>query len=136
MKKIVLATGNEHKAEEFRDLFAGSKFKVLSAKKYGGMPKVIETETPSQTNAYLKAYALFKQLKKKHWVIADDSGLEVDYLDGAPGIYSARYAGTEATDAENVDKLLRNLEGISESKDKQGFDVYCALSIRWWHLLF
>ena len=64
------------------------------------MPKVIEDGNTFQTNAYLKAYALFKQLKKKHWVIADDSGLEVDCLDGAPGIYSARYAGTEANDAK------------------------------------
>ena len=127
MKNIVLATGNEHKAEEFRDLFAGSKFKVLSAKKYGGMPKVIEDGKTFQTNAYLKAYALSKQLKKKHWVIADDSGLEVDCLDGAPGIYSARYAGTEASDAENVDKLLSNLEGISESKRQARFRCVLCL---------
>ena len=127
MKKIVLATGNEHKTEEFRDLLAGSKFKVLSAKKYGGMPKVIEDGNTFQTNAYLKAYSLFKQLKKKHWVIADDSGLEVDYLYGAPGIYSARYAGTEASDSENVDKLLKNLKGISESERKASFRCVLCL---------
>ncbi len=127
MKKIVLATGNEHKAEEFRDLFAGSKFKVLSAKKYGGMPKVIEDGNTFQKNAYLKAYSLFKQLKKKHWVIADDSGLEVDYLDGAPGIYSARYAGTEASVSENVDKLLKNLEAIPESERKASFRCILCL---------
>ena len=85
------------------------------------MPKVVEDGNTFQTNAYLKAYSLFKQLKKKHWVIADDSGLEVDYLYGGAGIYSARYAGTEASDSENVDKLLKNLEGISESERKASF---------------
>ena len=127
MKKIVLATGNEHKAGEFKDLFTDSKFKVLSAGKYGGMPKVIEDGRTFQTNAYLKAYALSKQLKKKHWVIADDSGLEVDCLDGAPGIYSARYAGTEASDTDNVDKLLRDLEGISGSKRQARFRCVLCL---------
>ena len=127
MKKIVLATGNEHKAEEFEELFADSKFKVLSAGKYGGMPKVIEDGKTFQTNAYLKAYALSKQLKKKHWEIADDSGLEVDCLDGAPGIYSARYAGTEASDTDNVDKLLRDLEGISGSKRQARFRCVLCL---------
>ena len=127
MRKIVLATGNQHKADEFKDLFADSKFKVLSAQKYGGMPKVIEDGKTFQTNAYLKAYALYKQLKKKHWVIADDSGLEVDSLNGAPGIYSARYAGAKASDTDNVYKLLRNLEGISESKRQARFRCVLCL---------
>ena len=65
MIKMVLATGNEHKAEEFEDLFAGSKFKVFSAAKFGGMPKVIENGKTFQSNAYLKAFALSKQLKNK-----------------------------------------------------------------------
>ena len=98
MKKIVLATGNDHKTEEFNDLFADSEFKILSAVKFGEMPEVIEDGNTFQSNAYLKAYALSKQIDKKHWVIADDSGLEVDHLAGAPGIYSARYAGVGASD--------------------------------------
>ena len=127
MIKMVLATGNEHKAEEFEDLFAGSKFKVFSAAKFGGMPKVIENGKTFQSNAYLKAFALSKQLKKKHWVIADDSGLEVDYLDGAPGIYSARYAGTKASDSDNLDKLLTNLDGVSKSKRQARFRCVLCL---------
>lgn len=127
MKEIVLATGNNHKAEEFKDLFSDSKFKVLSAMKYGGMPDVEESGQTFQANAYLKAYALSKQLKKKNWVIADDSGLEVDYLDGAPGIYSARYAGAEASDTDNVDKLLTALKGIPESSRRARFRCVLCL---------
>ena len=91
------------------------------------MPKVIEDGNTFQTNAYLKAYALFKQLKKKHWVIADDSGLEVDCLYGAPGIYSARYAGTEASDTENVDKLLREFRRYFRIKRKARFRCVLCL---------
>lgn len=127
MKKIVLATGNDHKVEEFKDLFINGEFKVLSANKYGGMPEVIENGKSFHSNAYLKAYALSKQLKKKHWVIADDSGLEVDYLDGAPGIYSARYAGAQASDMDNVDKLLTALLGISKSKRRARFRCVLCL---------
>ena len=127
MIKMVLASGNEHKAEEFEDLFAGSKLKVLSAAKFGGMPKVIENGKTFQSNAYLKAFALSKQLKKKHWVISDDSGLEVDYLDGAPGIYSARYAGAKASDSDNLDKLLADLDGVSKSKRQARFRCVLCL---------
>ena len=127
MIKMVLASGNEHKAEEFEDLFAGSKLKVLSAAKFGGMPKVIENGKTFQSNAYLKAFALSKQLKKKHWVISDDSGLEVDYLDGAPGIYSARYAGTKASDSDNLYKLLADLDGVSKSKRQARFRCVLCL---------
>lgn len=127
MSKIVLATGNKHKAEEFKDLFSGSKFKLLSAGKFGGMPKVKENGYTFHANAYLKAFALSKQLKKKHWVIADDSGLEVDFLGGEPGIYSARYAGVTASDTENVEKLLANLKGVSKSKRRSRFRCVLCL---------
>lgn len=127
MKNLVLATGNNHKAEEFKDLFTHCEFKILSANKYGGMPEVIEDGKSFQANAYLKAYALSKQLKKKHWVIADDSGLEVDYLDGAPGIYSARYAGAKASDMDNVNKLLGALSGVSKSKRRARFRCVLCL---------
>ena len=127
MKKIVLATGNDHKTEEFNDLFADSEFKILSAVKYGGMPEVIEDGNTFQSNAYLKAYALSKQIDKKHWVIADDSGLEVDHLAGAPGIYSARYAGVGASDIENMDKLLKNLKGLSKSERRARFRCVLCL---------
>lgn len=127
MKKIVLATGNDHKTEEFNDLFADSEFKILSAVKFGGMPEVIEDGNTFQSNAYLKAYALSKQIDKKHWVIADDSGLEVDHLAGAPGIYSARYAGVGASDIENMDKLLKNLKGLSKSERRARFRCVLCL---------
>lgn len=127
MKKIVLATGNDHKTEEFNDLFADSEIKILSAVKFGGMPEVIEDGNTFQSNAYLKAYALSKQIDKKHWVIADDSGLEVDHLAGAPGIYSARYAGVGASDIENMDKLLKNLKGLSKSERRARFRCVLCL---------
>lgn len=109
---LILATGNFHKVKEFERLFAGSSFSVLSAEACGGMPKVDETGTTFAENAKLKAKALRALAPSNAWVLADDSGLEVDALDGAPGIYSARYAGAQANDRENIEKLLNALKDV------------------------
>jgi XTP/dITP diphosphohydrolase len=75
-----------------------------------------ETGTTFAANARLKAEGIFDALGRRYAVLADDSGLAVDALDGAPGVYSARYAGDDATDEENVRKLLRELRGVVDRR--------------------
>ena len=108
---LLLATGNTHKSREFQELL-GDDFQIsdLSSLPPVEMPK--ETGTTFEQNAVLKAASVSKIVGQL--VIADDSGLEVDALGGAPGIYSARYAGEYASDAANIDKLLRELRNIEK----------------------
>ncbi|MAH39785.1 MAG: non-canonical purine NTP pyrophosphatase, partial [Puniceicoccaceae bacterium] len=80
-----------------------------------------------QANAYLKAAALSQKLKKSHWVLSDDSGLEVDFLKGAPGIFSARYAGAQASDEENVEKLIDALKGLPKRQRRARFRCVLCL---------
>jgi XTP/dITP diphosphohydrolase len=111
MRQLIIATGNVHKVEEFDLLLAGCGFAVQSAKVCGGMPEVVEDGATFAANARLKALALRAIAPADAWIVADDSGLEVDALEGAPGIYSARYAGEGASDLDNLNKLL---EALSE----------------------
>ncbi len=107
--QLIIASGNAHKVEEFEQLLTGINFQVSSAKVCGGMPEVEENGGSFVANAQIKAEALRAIASSEAWVMADDSGLEVDALDGAPGVYSARYAGPDASDADNVAKLLEAL---------------------------
>ncbi|MFC4992196.1 RdgB/HAM1 family non-canonical purine NTP pyrophosphatase [Rubritalea tangerina] len=102
---ILIATGNSHKTEEIGAIL-GSQFSVsdLNGKNF---PKVDETGTTFLENATLKAVEISKRTDA--WVLSDDSGLEVDALNGEPGVYSARYAGEEGNDAANNAKLLNEL---------------------------
>ncbi len=109
MRQLIIATGNAHKVAEFDQLLAGCGFKVCSAQVCGGMPHVVEDGDSFEANAALKARALRRLAPEDAWVVSDDSGLEVDALGGAPGIYSARYAGEGAADGENLSKLLREM---------------------------
>ncbi len=111
-----LATSNDHKITEFRRLLADrglTGISVRGAAELGGMPPVAETASGFAGNARLKARALRERAGRRGWVLADDSGLEVDALAGAPGVRSARYAGENASDPENNARLLRELEGVS-----------------------
>ncbi len=110
MKQLIVASGNAHKVEEFDGLLDDCGFEVLSAKVCGGMPDVLEDGDTFEANARIKALALRAIVPKEAWIVSDDSGLEVDALDGAPGIYSARYAGEGASDLHNLNKLLLELE--------------------------
>ena len=112
MPQLIIATGNPHKVEEFELLLEGIGFEVCSAKACGGMPEVDENGDTFAANAQLKAEALRKIAPADAWVLADDSGLEVDALDGAPGIYSARYAGADASDGDNLAKLLDTIKKV------------------------
>ncbi len=108
MKTICIASNNQHKVEEIKALLDG-KYKILSLDEING-PKDIEETAPSlEGNSRIKAKYI-----KDHYgydCIADDSGLEVEALNGEPGVYSARYAGLPKDDQKNIDKLLSNLEG-------------------------
>ena len=109
MIEIVVATRNEHKTREIQHIL-GPEFTVRDLTAHPELPEIEETGKSFEENAKLKALATSKELPGL--VIADDSGLEVDALGGAPGIYSARYAGTNATEREKIDKLLKDLSRV------------------------
>lgn len=108
IKKIVLASGNSGKVKEFSELFSTRKIQIEPQSNYA-VDSVPETGTTFVENAIIKAR--HAATKTGMPVIADDSGLVVDALGGAPGIYSSRYAGEHAADADNVKKLLGALKG-------------------------
>jgi XTP/dITP diphosphohydrolase len=108
MHKILIATGNSHKTEEFRQLL-GPGWIVEDLKQHSDLISPEETGATFAENAAIKALAASTALGADWMVLADDSGLEVDALEGAPGVYSARFAGEGATDAENRTKLKTEL---------------------------
>lgn len=105
--RIALASGNAHKLRELRDLLPGWEIEPLETAQ---APE--ETGETFYENAALKARFGRAAATSGAWVLAEDSGLEVDGLDGRPGVRSARYAGADATDEENVARLLEELEGV------------------------
>jgi len=106
-KELVLATGNQGKVAEFSKLLQGLFENVISLKELDNPPDVIEDGSTFRDNALKKARAIAEYSGKL--TLADDSGLEVDALDGEPGVYSARYSGENATDKSNIEKLLSSL---------------------------
>ena len=108
MAILYVSTKNAHKLKEISDIFSASDYEIKS---FPNMPEIEETGTTFEENASIKAKEL--SLLTDSFVIADDSGLCVDALDGAPGIYSARYAGNGGDEANNR-KLLETMKGISE----------------------
>ncbi len=125
---IVLATRNQGKVAELRELLSGFGETVLDMSAFPGVPEVEETENTLEGNARRKARLTCSATGKV--VIADDSGLEVDYLRGEPGVYSARYSGgpgLPATDAGNMAKVLHKLEGVPQEKRTCRFHTVLAL---------
>ena len=104
-----VSTKNVHKVREIGAIL-GNSFLVSDLSGLAGIPEIEETGETFEENATLKAVAVSRFCEG--WVIADDSGLEVDALGGAPGVYSARYSGKGATDAENNALVLRNLQNV------------------------
>ena len=113
MQKIVLASGNAGKLREFNQVLAGLDFQVLPQSLFA-VGEVEETGLTFVENAILKARHVSQVSGLP--ALADDSGLEVDFLQGAPGIYSARFSGADATDARNNAKLLELLADVPEAK--------------------
>lgn len=122
-KLLVLATTNQNKVREFRQFLSEFPVTVKSLSDFGPLPGVIEDGSTFDENAYKKAHHYAKVLGVP--AIADDSGLVVDALNGAPGVRSARYAGEDASDQDNCRKLLAEMEGQGNRKAS----FVCVLSI-------
>jgi XTP/dITP diphosphohydrolase len=122
---LLVSTKNMHKMREIRAIL-GPSFQVSDLSALATMPEIEETGETFEDNATLKAVAVSQIYDG--WVIADDSGLEVDALGGAPGVYSARYSGKEATNAGNNALLLKNLESISGKDRKARFRCVIVLA--------
>jgi XTP/dITP diphosphohydrolase len=125
MKELVVATGNKGKLREFAELLKGVVDVILSPADFPGFPDVEEDGESFEANAIKKARsaALFTGRP----VLADDSGLSVDYLEGRPGVYSARFAGEGASDADNNARLLRELDGVPAGQRTAAFHCVIAL---------
>jgi len=125
MKKILIATNNKGKAKDFETLFGPFGFEVKTLNDLDQDIDVEETGVTFEENAILKAETVSKLLGIM--VIADDSGLEIDSLHGAPGVYSARYAGEPKNDEANIDKVLSELQGVP--KEERTARFRCVLAV-------
>ena len=111
MKQLVLATNNEHKIREIRSLLKALPLELLTLRDIPNFPPLVEDGETFQDNALRKAVTVFQHANLP--ALADDSGLEVFYLNMEPGVYSARYSGPNATDAQNNEKLLQAMRGVA-----------------------
>ncbi len=126
MFKLVVGTNNAKKLVELRLLLPADRIDLLTLADFSHSIEVDETGSTFAENAALKATLQAKHLKQ--WVLAEDSGLTVDALDGAPGVYSARYAGNHGDDEANNDKLLVALRGVPDQDRTAHFNSYLCLS--------
>ncbi|MED1917249.1 XTP/dITP diphosphatase [Bacillus thuringiensis] len=126
-KKVVLATRNQGKVKEFNRLFAAAGWEGISLTEFDGVPEVVEDKDTFEGNALKKAIEISTYLNMP--ALGDDSGLEVDALEGRPGVYSARFAGEDATDEQNWRKLLKELEEVSTQERTARFRCTLALVI-------
>lgn len=110
--KLIIASNNAGKIREFRELLSPFGFEVISMREAGFNDEIIEDGETFEENAHIKARAVYEALKLP--TIADDSGLEIDFLNGAPGVYSARYAGENASDKERCAKVLEEMHGVAK----------------------
>ena len=125
MNTFVLASKNKHKAEEIKTIL-GADFDVITQTEAGaGDISVVEDGKTFEENAVKKAETIMRATKRP--TIADDSGLCVDFLGGAPGVYTARYAGEDATDQENIEKLMAALDGVNF--DKRAAKFVCVIAL-------
>ena len=125
MKRVIIATKNKGKAKDFEAIFNPFGFEVLTLHDVADDMDIEETGTTFEENAILKAEALAERLQT--FVIADDSGLAIDALNGAPGVYSARFAGEEKSDEANMEKVLTELKNVEDSKRTARF--CCAIAL-------
>lgn len=131
MKKFILASNNQKKIKEIKEILKDLNLDVKSLKDENIDIDVIEDGTTFKENANKKAGEIRDYLNKRgeedFVVMADDSGLEVDYLNGEPGVYSARYSGEHGNDEKNNEKLLLNLKGVP--REKRGAKFVCHLTL-------
>ena len=125
MIELLVGTTNQKKFAEVQAFLGPLPLRILSLKSLGNWPAIVEDGTTFEDNALKKARTLAEYTG--YLTLADDSGLEVDALGGAPGIYSARYCGEESNDHKNNEKLLHELRGVPEEKRTARF--ICALAL-------
>ncbi|MEM7519183.1 MAG: RdgB/HAM1 family non-canonical purine NTP pyrophosphatase [Planctomycetota bacterium] len=123
--QLLLASGNQKKLAELRRIATPLGVEVLSPADVGGLPEVVEDGATFAANAAKKAASGARHAGL--WTLADDSGLSVDALDGAPGVFSARYAGTHGDDEANNAKLLSELQHVPD--EGRGAEFLCALAL-------
>lgn len=124
-KTIIIATHNKGKAKEFKSLFDEYGYTVKTLHDFPEIGDVAETGTTFSENALQKATFISQELDTI--VLADDSGLEVDALNGAPGVYSARFAGEHGNDKKNNEKLLADLKNVP--KEQRTANFHCTLAL-------
>jgi XTP/dITP diphosphohydrolase len=110
--EIILATHNSDKCKELQDTFINTKIHVYTLKNFPEIGEIIEDGDTLESNAFIKSRTVYNLTKIP--TISDDTGLEVDALNGAPGVYSARYAGKECSYSDNVNKLLLDMQNVDE----------------------
>lgn len=126
MKELILASSNPHKIEEIYDILKNLDYKILSLEEVGlGGLDIIEDGDTFEANSLIKAKTIYEKTLKP--AIGDDSGLMVDYLNGEPGVFSARYSGEDKNYEANNTKLLKNLEGIPMEKRSAKFVTVITL---------
>ena len=124
--EVILASNNKNKLKEIQEKLEKFDIKVVSQKEAGFDIEVDETGTTFEENAILKAETIYKMCNKP--VIAEDCGLEVDFLDGKPGVYSHRFAGENATDEDRVNKILDLMKDVEDEKRTARFrGVICYI---------
>ncbi len=123
--RLIIATGNEDKVREIDEILEGTGFEAISMKQAGFNPDIVEDGTTFEENALKKAMAVHEL--SGEYVMADDSGLCIDALDGAPGIYSARFCGEDSTYEEKFRKIFEMLADVPE--DKRTAQFVCAIAV-------
>ena len=126
MTRLVIATRNAHKTREFAQLL-GNNFEIVDLNSFPHIETIEETGQSFEENAITKAVQVSRKIVDL--VVADDSGLEVDVLEGAPGVFSARYAGKRASDEENVTKLLADLKKVGVRAQQPLARFRCVLAL-------
>lgn len=124
MKRMIFATGNENKMKEIREILGALPLEILSMKEAGISADIVEDGNTFEENALIKARAICKLAGEM--VLADDSGLEIDYLNKEPGIYSARYMGEDTSYHIKNKSLIDRLEGVPDEKRTARF--VCAIA--------
>lgn len=126
MRRLVLATRNNGKIREIRAILADLPLEIVDLRAYPDAPEVPEEGPDFAANARGKALAIAAHTGE--WTLADDSGLEVEALDGAPGVFSARYAGVHGDDRANIAKLLAEMASVPEGRRRARFVCLAALA--------
>ena len=130
MRKIIFATGNKNKVREIHEILSDLDFEINTMKEAGIDIDIEENGTTFEENSMIKAQSVFdalpKELKGKVYVMADDSGLAIDYLNGEPGIYSARYLGEDTSYDVKNQNLLERMEGVP--KEERTARFVCAIA--------